>query len=192
METIKTFSSKANANRAAKQAGLTAEQFTVDQQADGRWYFEEVLPAVTEAPVVTENQTWREKFPEMSASLITAYGVDECPHCNIGLDNGVGVDGDEVNGTEVKHEKFQFACLACGEEFGPAVAPVAAKREILNHSTIERPTKRVWHIADDMLAANPEVRRKDVIQACVDAGIAFFTARTQYQEWYKTLKGSQK
>lgn len=29
----------------------------------------------------------------------------------------------------------------------------------------------------------PEAKRKDVIAACVEEGIAFFTARTQYQKW---------
>ena len=70
-----------------------------------------------------------------------------------------------------------------------AVAPVAAHRgEVVNKSTTERPCKRVWIIADDMLAANPEVKRKDVIAACIAAGVAFYTARTQYQQWLGVRK----
>ncbi|MEV2063535.1 hypothetical protein ABZQ88_10320 [Pseudomonas aeruginosa] len=57
-----------------------------------------------------------------------------------------------------------------------APAPVVKAR---NASTVESPVKRVWVIADSM----PEVKRKDVIAACVAEGIAFFTARTQYQKW---------
>ena len=55
-------------------------------------------------------------------------------------------------------------------------APVVKAR---NASTVESPVKRVWAIADSM----PEAKRKDVIAACVAEGIAFFTARTQYQKW---------
>jgi len=57
-----------------------------------------------------------------------------------------------------------------------APAPVVKAR---NASTVESPVKRVWAIADSM----PEAKRKDVIAACVAEGIAFFTARTQYQKW---------
>lgn len=55
-------------------------------------------------------------------------------------------------------------------------APVVKTR---NASTVESPVKRVWAIADSM----PDAKRKDVIAACVAEGIAFFTARTQYQKW---------
>lgn len=57
-----------------------------------------------------------------------------------------------------------------------APTPVVKTR---NASTVESPVKRVWAIADSM----PDAKRKDVIAACVEEGIAFFTARTQYQKW---------
>ena|SRR5690554_194997 len=67
-----------------------------------------------------------------------------------------------------------------------------AKPEVKHKSDpdIERPTKLVWHIADEMSAANPQVRRKDVIAECVRRGIAFYTARTQYQQWLAAKKGT--
>lgn len=43
------------------------------------------------------------------------------------------------------------------------------------------PTKKVWHIADSM----PKASRKDVMAECVAQGIAYGTARTQYQAWFK-------
>lgn len=48
-------------------------------------------------------------------------------------------------------------------------------------STCEKPTKKVWVIADCM----PKASRKDVIAECVRQGIAYGTARTQYQAWFK-------
>ena len=43
---------------------------------------------------------------------------------------------------------------------------------------------RVWEIADKMVGA----RRKDVIAACVEAGINLGTSKTQYQSWYSSKK----
>lgn len=54
-------------------------------------------------------------------------------------------------------------------------------------SSCELPTKKVWHIADSM----PGAKRKDVIEECVRQGIAYGTARTQYQHWFKTLNDSK-
>ena len=73
-----------------------------------------------------------------------------------------------------------------------APAKDKAKPEVKHKSDIERPTKTVWHIADEMSAANPQVRRKDVIAECVRRGIAFYTARTQYQQWLATKNGTAK
>lgn len=50
-------------------------------------------------------------------------------------------------------------------------------------SIATRPTKLVWDIADKM----PGAKRKEVIEACVAAGIAYGTARTQYQHWFKCI-----
>jgi len=68
----------------------------------------------------------------------------------------------------------------------------STKKEVvmLRKSTIESPSKRVWEIAEQMKAANPNVRRKDVIAACVEQGIAYYTARTQYQLWFKASRAS--
>ena len=79
----------------------------------------------------------------------------------------------------------------------PASHPIAAENaaswpageaEKAHKSTTERPCQRVFTIAGDMIKANPDVRRKDVIAACVEAGIAFYTARTQYQQWLTAHK----
>jgi len=49
------------------------------------------------------------------------HGHQTCPHCGIDLNNGVGEHMQEVNGTYIKHEQYQYECLGCGEEFGPAI-----------------------------------------------------------------------
>jgi hypothetical protein len=56
--------------------------------------------------------------------------------------------------------------------------------EVTRESTVVRPCKQVWHIADSM----PGAKRKAVLEACVNAGIAYYTARTQYQQWLECQK----
>lgn len=71
--------------------------------------------------------------------------------------------------------------VALAEEEKPAEK--AAKAPVLNTSSIERPCKRVWAIADDMKISHPGAKRKDILAECVKQGIAYYTARTQYQQW---------
>ena len=86
----------------------------------------------------------------------------------------------------------KFADLFIEVVADPVVeAPVAKKAcaaapatPVTHASTIERPTKAVWHIADEMVGAS----RSAVIAECVARGIAFYTARTQYQQWFKVQK----
>lgn len=137
-------------------------------------------------------------------STLNLSHADNCPDCGISLENGicdyehlVDVQGAELAATMQKREN---ACMACNFEWGPLVqhgtqrptpqarADKKADAELVNvdplkprMSTIVLPTKKVWDIADKM----PGAKRKDVIAACVQAGIAYGTARTQYQHWFK-------
>lgn len=54
-------------------------------------------------------------------------------------------------------------------------------------SEIESPCVKVWAIAEAMQGE----RRKDIIAACVDHGVAYYTARTQYQHWFTAKKNDQ-
>ncbi len=63
----------------------------------------------------------------------------------------------------------------------------------INQSTIGKPCNQVWEVAIEMNEAakedgEPAPARKDVIAKCVEMGIAFNTARTQYQAWFKASK----
>ncbi len=58
-------------------------------------------------------------------------------------------------------------------------------------STVDGPVARAWDIADKMFTKAREAkgdyvapRRKDVVAAMQEAGIAYYTARTQYQVFY--------
>lgn len=70
----------------------------------------------------------------------------------------------------------------------PATEKVAhEKPEPIRASSVIKPTKMVWMVAD----RNPNARRKDVIALCEQMGIATHTARTQYQLWYSARKADQ-
>lgn len=68
--------------------------------------------------------------PADEGSSVWAYAVHgqtHCPGCGVHLSNGVGEDEQEVNGSLIKHDAFQYECLGCGHEFGPAVVRRARK-----------------------------------------------------------------
>lgn len=65
---------------------------------------------------------------------------------------------------------------------------VAPRGPVTHESTATRPCKLVWQIADDVFLANPEAKRSEVLAECVKQGIAYFTARTQYQQWLTVQK----
>lgn len=118
------------------------------------------------------------------------HGLTHCPSCGIHLDNGVGTHNQEVNGKYIKHDQFEYCCLACEAEFGPAIKGKKAPKvktetkPIENRSTVESPCRLVWDLADKMVGA----ARKDVIAAAQEKGVAFYTARTQYQLWRQVRK----
>ena len=87
---------------------------------------------------------------------------------------------EEVQETGDLEDRLEVALEVADQEEKKAPA---VKADVVHESTVERPCKLVWYIADEMVAANPAVRRKDVLAACVSRGVAFYTARTQYQQW---------
>ena len=57
-------------------------------------------------------------------------------------------------------------------------------------STVANPVQVVHQLVAEMVKANPQVRRKDLVDAAVKAGCAFFTARTQVQVALKKMKAN--
>lgn len=153
--------------------------------------------------LIREQEAFRAKFAKFEDKLV-ALGLElfeiegedgeraDCPHCGINLDNGIAHYEDirDSNKAEAAKMKHEWMCLGCGEEFGPAVKGKGssghANRGIRSDfSSIEKPTKKVWNIAEGMKGA----KRADVIAACVAQGIAYNTARTQYQQWSQACRG---
>jgi hypothetical protein len=147
---MKLYTVKSSAHRAAKQAGLTKDQYEV-VEIDGKFGYQ--LIEAAEEPV-------QEAPAEVEATEADIAAMEK--------------QADEQLAAQLNEEAAQAI---------EAPAEGKAKPEVKRKSDIKRPTKLVWHIADEMSAANPQVRRKDVIAECVRRGIAFYTARTQYQQW---------
>jgi hypothetical protein len=112
----KVYTTKANANRAAKTqankafAGLT---FTVDTVEGGF--------------VVTQHNP----LSRMDQFGAGTEHAPKCPHCGINhIDNGTLQVGDEDgNGNNMVFEIGSFVCLACNGEWGPAPTTFAVEFE---------------------------------------------------------------
>lgn len=73
----------------------------------------------------------------------------------------------------------------------PVQAPAVKKKRggyINENSSIKGACHMVRAIAADMHDANPLVKKSEVINACRAEGIAYGTARTQYQKWLSARK----
>lgn len=66
----------------------------------------------------------------------------------------------------------------------------ATKVEHKEKSEVESPCTLVWETAEEQLnislAEGTKLSRKAVIEKCVEAGVAYNTARTQYQLWFQS------
>jgi len=86
------------------------------------------------------------------------------------------------------------------QELGEAIyakfpAP-PVKPEILRQSKVNHPVAKVWLGAENMVreaeaAGKDKPRRSVVCDTLVQNGIAYHTARTQYQAWYKATDGGR-
>lgn len=148
---MKTYSTKANAKRAAKTQGLDLNTICIYEQ-DGVWVIGQAdlfddAQAESEFLAMKERQDELKIEAELAASLWLASFVPYNPQLLL-------------------------------------PAPKKIKKEtksLPRESVISNPVKMVWEIADRMWGQ----RRKDIIAECVRMGIAYNTARTQYQAFYK-------
>lgn len=201
MSNLKTFPTEAKAIRAAIDLGLTGEEaVTVISQPSASMTYQLDLDAAERVLVARKSahhrtvETPHERATlienDQDLDLIQAAGYSHCPHCGIGLDNGLcDFDGlVDIHGEKAARgmQKHEWACMACGGEWGALVVSkrggsTSPKRHYENKSSVEGAVVVSW----DIFAADPTMRRKDAIQKAVDAGVAFYTARTQYQKWFK-------
>jgi predicted nucleic-acid-binding Zn-ribbon protein len=140
-----------------------------------------VLPEPAAAQLAAQPSAHAKRFNKAKAAKVSKVEENPlnftvCPKCGgtelyhgrIDESTGLVVQEMEVGG-----------CHSCDWEFDIG---------FLRKSTIESPCYIVWDTADKMSKQN--ARRKDVIAACVAKGVAFYTARTQYQLWLSAKNAS--
>lgn len=163
-KTVKSYGTTSHAKRALKSIGTAAlqayEKLVTINEETGRYEF------ILEKAEAIQDKADNAKDDTFTETKKAAPKVDHGPSNRL------------IAAAIAKHP----------EMVAPVVKQEPVQSDILRESTIERPCKRVWHIADEMVGA----RRKDVLARCVAEGIAFYTARTQYQLWLSIKNGTAK
>lgn len=207
MPNVTTHSKESAAINAAKKMGLTEAEAKAVVGHVGMTYQLDVDAAERILVIRTSERLRTIAEPHADATLvesaadldmIQATGYSHCPHCGINLDNGVtDFDGMvDARGSEreaLKVMNHEWCCLGCNGEWGPEIARKGAAkarsapiRHYTNKSDAElKEQGGAVKVCWDLFIANPEMKRKDAIAAAVAKGVAFYTARTQYQKWFK-------
>lgn len=178
-----TFSTKSNAKRAIKAIGEyaadMADEFVSKDATSGIW-----IADIAAAKACQE-------------SCVKADAQETQPDENDGPGEGIMADRHEEDiqpeanaPLEGPAEPFRDPTIPSrpAPTTLPAHNSISQAKDISRTSSVANPCLAVWTKADEMFAQNPHTRRKDVIAACVTMGIAFYTARTQYQQWLTVNK----
>ena len=115
------------------------------------------VKVVTPGQSITASPAKEETIAEEGVRLLNTYGVTHCPSCGVHLSNGVGEHLQEVNGKKIKHDEFQFECLACGEEFGPSIHKASESEGERAHSATQADTMKTSLKLDRTIAVRYEV-----------------------------------
>lgn len=190
----KPYQLKKSAHRAAKEDGYEPYEYNVLMNKKNEFYYKlapGVEPKIQEKAIVADTNPVEEApkpdpVPEkkvVSPKVVSSPAVQE-KLITVMLD-----PNNKGEGTVRVEEQIRTIVENAQAELNKPTKP---KREILHKSTVESPTKLVWAIAERMKAENPNVTRRAVMAECVRIGIAFWTARTQYQQWITAVRESEK
>lgn len=162
---VDDYSSKATAKRGAKRkfGDDWEKHYTVEQEGD-RWVIKPIPKPKPKAPATTSGKCPHKNQVDYMCPECGAHIGKECSDCG-----------------KVRLYKKGHPHLDTCSKF---VKPAPIKRV----SDIESPCHFVWDTADTMSAKG--ATRKQIIDACLAAGVAFYTARTQYQLWFKAKNAS--
>lgn len=201
----KVYQLKKSASRAAREDGLKDNQFELKESArqDG-WYYIKKISADDIIADMDPDEIEDIKNDKSLDPVVEVPAVQEkLTKVVTDPDYGTNPVRDEEKVRTVVENSLSHVTMPAGN---PVVTKLVTKMEeppplpsekvttkekkppsttipMVHKSTIEWPTKAVWAIAEEMHAANPNVRRKQVMDECVRRGVAFWTARTQYQQW---------
>lgn len=192
MNTQQTFSTKANAKRAIKALGEyaadMADEFVSKDATSGIWIADiESAKAHQESCAKADAQ---ETQPDEDQPLDqTHYNAEDeaAAREEAKADEAATDYDDQPEDPAIDASTLKDPTIPSRP--APSTKPwINLKPELPRTSSVSNPCLAVWTKADEMFATNPWTRRKDVIAACVAMGIAFYTARTQYQQWLTVNK----
>ena len=120
---------------------------------------------------------------ELDQEYMDNYGFVYCPHCGIHLENGMSIHDpqkDQRGNWMYKHDKYQFECLGCGEEFGPELEVVEAPKK-----TGKKHPKNMTLRAKlfERFDAGDSVKKCEI-----EFGITYGNAHYHYRNWKKEQK----
>lgn len=212
---LRKFALKSSAVRAAKENDLLPEEYELKQVVENGKDFWMVHLKNETAPVAPAPETLTQKMEQVVAEAVheaaptisTLLGATETAKVEEPKTDADGVPLKPlvVHDTTTEEGKAKFDAEHPVE---PKAEPYKApKKERKVHtggvtkkptwardigsSTLESPVKACWAIFDELKAANPGLKRKDAIQAAEARGIAYGTARTQYQSWFAANRESE-
>jgi len=93
-----------------------------------------------------------------------------------------GIAADDIVTVEVDGLHHFFSGQAASETADKRASGVTLDG-VRRTSDMKGACRQVWQIADDYVAEHGQAVRKDILQQCDVQGIAYHTARTQYQLW---------
>jgi hypothetical protein len=183
-QTIKSYGTASHAKRALKSIGTAALQAydkLVTINENGRFEF-----ILEKAEAIQEKADAGHEYDEPKALTKNDKFVAAAKAVNFA--DAKTLASMNTSRNEPKKEEFHKVTEAehVAHRNETTVQGTTKVQAIVRESTVERPCKLVWHIADDMIGA----RRKDVLAECVRRGVAFYTARTQYQLWLSIKNGT--
>lgn len=140
---------------------------------------ESITLAMTDAELDSLIKTLNDREPKLEESIFVA------------IDEMIGKRREALELSRMEIEAEEQANRAQIE----GVSETKGGKLWIKASSVEKPTKMVWIIADEMVANADQMgkarpTRKEVQDECVRRGIASGTARTQYQHWFKTTHES--
>ena len=168
------YGNKSSAMRAGKRQadtlGINHSKVITKQNDDGKWVYEFDADFVSHKSMFEDG----DKLGVESASLVS----DKL---------GRGIRPIHAPGVDLTIPESADLPTAADVDIDMVGEPVNTSLDgILRKSTILNPCKVVWDIAAKMDGS----KRSEIVQACVEAGIAKNTAKTQYQQYFAAKRNS--
>jgi hypothetical protein len=202
----KTYSSASNAKRAAKAAGLALDAFDILTDKSGGFYYEARKPVAPVKLTSKENDLLHALQVGMdSPGTGWLHELVATTSSNAGVVASLSKKGLLKSTEEEKGMRYlEITTLGAATATTAPAKTTKPKAEVavkgtntggmieeevplLRKSQLQNPVEWVWNFFDQQKAKadakGEKISRKGAIALAVAKGIAFYTARTQYQSW---------